>query len=147
MGKAPSPGGNEPHATGKAPDEIRLVLPWSVLVSDNEGSRGLLGDRDGWRARRDAKAEARRLAGEQYQGAPIAEPVEMTVVLWPPDRRQRDAANPVKCLCDALSGVVYVDDYLVAELHVSRRAPDPENARADVLVTRCAAIGAAGGVE
>ena len=59
----------------------------------------------------------------------IAGPVELTVWLWPPDLRVRDADNTLKAIQDALtkSKVVWDDDRQVRALHVyfdELRRPD-----------------------
>ena len=75
----------------------------------------------GWSARAAGVRDA-------YEG-----PVRLTVGLWFPDHRRRDVDNCAKSICDALNGIVYLDDSQVVELTV-RRYVDRERPRADVTV-------------
>lgn len=53
-------------------------------------------------------------------------PVEISIELYPPDRRRRDADNSLKCLLDALThGGLYGDDSQIIRLVVTKREPMP----------------------
>lgn len=55
---------------------------------------------------------------------PLAGPVELTIVIRPPDRRRRDVDNVLKALLDALAhGGAFVDDSQVARLTIERGDP------------------------
>ncbi len=54
--------------------------------------------------------------------ASFSSPVSMTVDLYPPDRRKRDADNPIKALWDALQNAgAITDDSLVKTYTVTMR--------------------------
>lgn len=53
---------------------------------------------------------------------PLTGDLEMTVELFPPDRRRRDMDNTLKALQDSLQhGKVYEDDCQISVLHMFRR--------------------------
>lgn len=66
-------------------------------------------------------------------GAPRP-PYRLTIELWAPDRRRRDADNGVKCLQDSLLKATGHDDAEVIELHVVKRGIDRMQPRADVTL-------------
>jgi crossover junction endodeoxyribonuclease RusA len=49
--------------------------------------------------------------------------VDLTVRLFPPDKRRRDIDNILKCLLDALQGSIYENDSQVWHLDLTRREP------------------------
>jgi len=57
----------------------------------------------------------------------------LTVTLFMPDKRRRDADNCVKSICDGLNGVLWDDDAQVVELRV-RKDYDKEEPRSEVVV-------------
>ena len=53
-------------------------------------------------------------------------PVQLELLLYPPDRRRRDADNSLKALCDALEkGGAYEDDSQIVKLTVEKKDPVP----------------------
>lgn len=53
---------------------------------------------------------------------PLAGPLDLEVIVYPPDRRRRDIDNLQKALLDALAhGGAYHDDSQIARLTVERR--------------------------
>ena len=63
----------------------------------------------------------------------VGGPYSLTVHLHLPNRRRVDADNCLKTIADALNGVVWDDDAVVVELHVTK-AIDRENPRAEVEI-------------
>lgn len=61
-------------------------------------------------------------------------PYRLTIDLWAPDLRRRDADNGVKCLQDALIKGTGRDDAEVVVLHVEKRGVDRMHPRADVTL-------------
>ena len=62
------------------------------------------------------------LAGSGLE--PLTGPIEMSLVLYPPDRRRRDADNSLKAVCDALEKAgAYEDDSQIVKLTVEKRRP------------------------
>ena len=59
--------------------------------------------------------------------------MRLTVQLWFPDRRRRDADNAAKTIMDALNGIAWGDDSQVAELTVTRQV-DRHRPRAVITV-------------
>lgn len=95
------------------------------------------------------EAAARVLEGREW--ALLEEPFKLTVSAWWPalssgPKRLRverpkgtkpDADNVAKCVMDALNGVLWRDDSLVAELVVRKRFAEPSApARVEVLLER-----------
>lgn len=74
-------------------------------------------------------ASFRRPSGWPYRD-PDAE-FALTLRIFHKDRRRRDNDNCVKTIKDALNGIAYVDDYLVAESHTYREI-DRENPRVEI---------------
>lgn len=106
-----------PAAPRSAPETARplaatpIVLPWAVLVGDND-RHGVIGGRILLTVRyRSALAAATLYAQRQWRPrAAFTGPVHVTATFHEPDRRRRDIANLTKLLGDALTGVAYVDD-------------------------------------
>ena len=63
-----------------------------------------------------------------------APPYGLTIELYAPDLRRRDADNGVKCLQDALLRGTGRDDAEVVSLHVFKRGVDRYHPRADVTL-------------
>lgn len=62
------------------------------------------------------------LAGLETQ--PIAGPIELEIVVFPPDRRRRDIDNVQKALLDALeAGGAYEDDSQIVRLTIEKGKP------------------------
>jgi len=93
---------------------IRLTLPWAVLASTNDRVNRV-GDRLRLtRHYRKAKEAARALVAAQTRSEPVLDgPVEVRLRFWVPDQRRRDPDNLLKLIHDALSGIVYHDDYQI----------------------------------
>lgn len=67
--------------------------------------------------------------------APFEGPLEVTVLLYPPDKRRRDIDNVLKALQDALQNAgVYVDDCQIQTLHVFKKEVQKPNGLAVVTV-------------
>lgn len=57
---------------------------------------------------------------------PIDGPMEIRVLLYPPDRRRRDIDNTQKALLDAMQHAgLYEDDYQISKLTIERHEPCP----------------------
>lgn len=115
---------------------IRLRLPWSLLVSDNE-KYGVINGRMLITSRyRQAKAtiaaRARDLIGEVE---PARHPVALEALVWVPDNRPHDVPNFGKCVHDALEGVVYVKDSWLHGAHWKRAGVDVDSPRAEITIT------------
>lgn len=72
-------------------------------------------------------------------------PYRLTVELWAPDNRRRDADNGVKCLQDALLKGTGRDDAEVTVLLVVKRGVDRMHPRADVTLEHTPAAAAEAG--
>lgn len=67
---------------------------------------------------------------------PFRCPVELSIELYPPDRRRRDADNSLKCLLDAFThGGLYEDDSQIYRLVVTKREPMPPDGMAFIRIT------------
>lgn len=71
---------------------------------------------------------------KMLQGELGSPPYRLTIHLWAPDRRRRDADNGVKCLQDALLKCTGHDDAEVVELIVRKLGRDVLAPRADVTL-------------
>ncbi|MFP6591226.1 MAG: RusA family crossover junction endodeoxyribonuclease [Candidatus Latescibacterota bacterium] len=60
--------------------------------------------------------------------------VRVVLRLFVPDRRRCDLDNCAKAVLDGLSGIAFVDDSQVADLHVTRSI-DADNPRAEIEVS------------
>lgn len=75
---------------------------------------------------------------QQGRPRPPAEPLALTLLVHPPDRRRRDLDNALKAAQDSIARGLGVDDSLISELHVWRCSPSPPDGR--LLVTVRAAV-------
>lgn len=101
--------------------EITLRLPWPPSVNHYycHSRKGVFLSADGKRFRKRTVA----LLGPRE---PLLGPLKLSVELYPPDKRRRDADNSLKSVQDALQhGNLYRDDCQIYELHVYKHAPHP----------------------
>jgi Holliday junction resolvase RusA-like endonuclease len=136
--------GTKPVSLGTLPfDEpapigpVKIVLPWSSLLADNR--KYASNDDSVWTTKeyRAAKAKAVESITQQLPDGwtPIAVPVAFRLVFIEPNRqRRRDILNYQKLVCDALKGLVYVDDSLIDDHHWTRGIPDIDRPRAEITV-------------
>lgn len=120
---------------------MKIVLPWSVLVSDNE-KYGLLKTKTGGRITlkplyRLAKRRGAEIARDMWGDAPpFTGPVVFRGVLIEPNRRERrDIVNYGKLVQDVLKGVAYVDDSQIDVADWIRGAPDIDAPRLEITIT------------
>ncbi len=119
---------------------IRIVVPWSALVSDNDhyvpvvtaGGKAKLILDDKYR---EAKRKTRELAQQAMHGnVPIRTPLRLHVEVWVPDNRTHDSGNFMKCLKDAMALVVYRDDKLLHDERIIRMGVDVDRPRAELTI-------------
>lgn len=111
-----------------------IVLPWAVLVSDNQ-RHGLMHGRIILTSKyRTALAAASLVARSQWRQPALAGRVALGITIYFPDKRRHDIGNHVKAIQDALSQVVYEDDSQIDELMVQRGVIDAANPRAEIEV-------------
>jgi hypothetical protein len=119
---------------------LRLTLPWSHLVSDNDKYTPAL--RDGRAVLvltpeyREAKRQTRQLAERKLgDAAPVAFPLSIEARVWVPDNmRAHDVCNFAKCCHDALEGVVYTKDRWLYRTAWNRAGVDVDAPRAEILI-------------
>lgn len=58
-------------------------------------------------------------ARQQHRGRPLEGALAVEIELWWPDRRNRDIDN-VKALLDALTGILWLDDGQITDLHLMK---------------------------
>lgn len=83
-----------------------------------------------------AKANKEAMAWEvlsQYRGGPLEGPLELSIALWWPTKRNHDVDN-VKGLIDSLTGILWLDDGQIESLHV-RKGHDKANPRVELLLS------------
>lgn len=62
-------------------------------------------------------------------------PVELSIELYPPDNRRRDADNSLKCLLDTFThGGLYDDDSQIIRIVVTKREPMPPEGMAYIRI-------------
>jgi crossover junction endodeoxyribonuclease RusA len=107
-------------------------LPWPPSVNHyyrHVGAKVLI-SRDGRKYREMIVSRFRSDNVETFRG-----PVELSIELYPPDNRRRDADNSLKCLLDAFThGGLYEDDSLIRRLVVTKREPMPPDGMAYIRI-------------
>ncbi|OQA74507.1 MAG: Crossover junction endodeoxyribonuclease RusA [Lentisphaerae bacterium ADurb.Bin242] len=107
-------------------------LPWPPSVNHyyrHVGAKVLI-SRDGRKYREMIVSRFRSEGVETFRG-----PVELSIELYPPDNRRRDADNSLKCLLDAFThGGLYEDDSLIRRLVVTKREPMPPDGMAYIRI-------------
>ncbi|HEX3945023.1 MAG TPA: RusA family crossover junction endodeoxyribonuclease [Rhizomicrobium sp.] len=71
-------------------------------------------------------------ARSQYRGKPLTGDLTVKVSLYWADRRKHDIDN-IKSLLDALTGIVWIDDGQIVELH-TRKAFDKAKPRVEISI-------------
>lgn len=144
FGQLTTPDQREQHAALVAdpppPGVVKLRLPWSSLVSDND--RWAPAVRDG-RAilllTEDYRAGKKRIVAVSeavMNGQPaIKTPLRFEALVWVPDNRRRDVVNFGKMVLDSLSGIVYADDSQLYDVRWLRAGVDVDAPRADITIT------------
>lgn len=115
-------------------EPFRFVLPYppsannfKVPIATRFGVRFVLS-----KAAREYKARTKKLL-QQHTAAPLTGSVALTLNVYRP-RAVGDTDNSVKLTQDALTGVAFVDDEQVTQLHVYRH-DDKKNPRVEIKVT------------
>lgn len=102
---------------------VTLELPWPPSVNHyyrHVGPRVLI-SREGRNYR---EVVANRIKAEGIKK--LMGDVEVSIHLYPPDKRRRDVDNVLKCLLDTLTaGELYEDDSQIKTLHISKFEPMP----------------------
>ncbi len=127
---------------------FRIVIPWSLLCSDNEKDVGSLTMRNGkpiprkvmsarYKTAKNAVADkAAIIAG---RSSPVTIPLAMHVEVWLPPSRRNDALNFAKCVNDALEGIVYANDNQLHDSRWIRKGVDIDSPRAEITITALSA--------
>lgn len=130
----------------KAPIEwpFRLLLPWSLLVSDNDREepyiahteQGIRPARRKTKRCKEAQAKIAQLAkGKLGDVEPATVPLEITARVWVPNNQLRsDVQNFAKATHDALEGIVYANDNLLYWNHWLRVGVDVDAPRAELTI-------------
>jgi Holliday junction resolvase RusA-like endonuclease len=123
---------------------VRLLLPWSHLVSDNERKEPyVVQTAAGPRARMRLTAKyaaalekvanvARNKIGD---AAPFTGPLAIRGLVYVPDERPHDVSNFEKLTHDALEGVLYTNDRWLHDVHWTRAGVDVDAPRAEITIT------------
>lgn len=125
---------------------MRLTLPWTYLVSDNDRHGAVIVPLPGGKlipklildARyREAKTKIRALARLTANGAePVNIPLRLHARVWVPDRKRvYDVVNFAKGTHDALSKAIYVDDQWLHDARWTRAGVDVDRPRAEITIT------------
>jgi crossover junction endodeoxyribonuclease RusA len=103
---------------------IEMTLPWPPTVNHiwKRGKRGMYLTDKGKDFYRDAVA----VIHSQVSMSMLTERLDVTIDLYPPDRRKWDIDNRTKCVLDACTRAgVWEDDELIDRLVVERHERDP----------------------
>ena len=124
---------------------VRILIPWSYLVSDNERKEPYLvqdGGRVVARMRLSRKyANALSAIGQLARNKvgecePYAGPLAIEVRVWVPgNSAHHDIANFCKLVHDALERVVYRNDTWLHDIHWRRCGVDVDAPRAEISLT------------
>jgi hypothetical protein len=119
---------------------VRLTLPWSTLISDNDKFRAMLrGDQAIMvikRPYREAGERIHQLATSKLGGAQLAaEPLQAIARVWFPDNNVRDMTNWSKLVFDSLEGAVYENDRWLHRVIWERAGVDVDAPRAELTIT------------
>jgi hypothetical protein len=127
---------------------LRLVLPWSSLVSDNDkygvamrgnGSNAhpILLLKPEYRRAKDAanKRAVEAMTVEGVRLEPLTQPLALVARVWVPDNRPgHDVANFAKCAHDAFERVVYAKDEWLHDVRWIRAGVDVDAPRAEIEI-------------
>jgi Holliday junction resolvase RusA-like endonuclease len=115
-----------------------IRIDFAHLKGDNHR---LMPVRFGQRARqvtstpyRNAKAACALLIRQQWGQPPLGGELSVVARFWFPDRKRRDPLNYAKLICDAMSGIVYVDDVQLADSRFIRVGYDKHNPRVELVI-------------
>lgn len=127
---------------------IRITLPWSHLVSDNDkyGAtiRGTMGSyhpklilsakyREAKAATQKKAREAMTVEGSRFD--PLARPLSLYARVWVPDERPHDVANFAKCCHDGIEKIVVANDRWLYRVVWERAGVDVDAPRAEIEIT------------
>lgn len=85
---------------------------------------------------RQAKESAEYHIKSQWRGMEmLTGPLQLVALCYFPDKRKRDAVNISKMVCDAMNGLVYVDDSQIEDERWIKAGIDKENPRAELSIT------------
>lgn len=119
---------------------VRLSLPWSALVSDNDRYTVHGGRLHLTKPYRAARKAIKKRAGDLMAGAaPVGVPLRLEARVWVPDERPHDCCNFAKGVADALQHVVYTTDRWLYDTRWIRAGVDVDAPRAEILITPHAA--------
>ncbi len=88
---------------------------------------------------REARAYQERMKTYAVGATPLDGPVKLTIRVYRP-RKTGDWDGTIKPLCDALQGVLYLDDAQIVEAHVFR-LDDKVNPRVEVTIEGVVDVG------
>lgn len=123
---------------------VRLTLPWSHLVSDNDKVHARLITRHGkphainviTREYADAREKIAGLAKAVVGDAePVAIPLRIRAAVYMPDERPHDLSNFCKLVHDALERVVYANDRWLYHVDWIRAGVDVDAPRAEIRIS------------
>jgi Holliday junction resolvase RusA-like endonuclease len=116
---------------------VRLTLPWSSLVSDNERYGVINGKLLLTSAYRRGKGLVRDLARETLGEIALADyPLSLEARVWVPDEfHAHDVCNFAKAVHDALQGVLITNDRWLWDTRWIHAGADIDAPRAEVTIT------------
>lgn len=117
---------------------VKIVLPWSTLVSDNDRLGVMNGQKIKTKVAREAMKRIRSIAEsavpEGFRAA--AYPVALEAkVYFPRNSAVGDAPNFAKHVHDSLEGIVYQNDRWLYDARWRRAGSDIDHPRAEITIT------------
>jgi Holliday junction resolvase RusA-like endonuclease len=115
---------------------VRLILPWSYLISDNRKYGVIEGKLILTKDYRRCKGLIHDAAKTKLAGAlPVAIPLSLEARVWVPDDiKAHDVCNFAKAAHDALEGVVYTKDRWLHDVRWIRAGVDVDGPRAELRI-------------
>lgn len=118
------------------PMPLRVRIPWSALVSDNDKytvAHGKLVLTDPYRAAKKAIGNA---GADAMGGFPHLDgPLSLTARVWMPDNRPHDLTNFCKVVHDGLEKVVYRADSQLYDVRWIRAGVDVDAPRCELTIS------------
>lgn len=118
---------------------IRLVLPWSALISENRrfcarASRIFMTAQYKAARERIVRVARAAMSVEDWAFQPLAIPLALTARVWFPDNRIHDAPNFAGATHNALKKIVFVDDQWLHRATWERAGVDVDRPRAEIEI-------------
>jgi Holliday junction resolvase RusA-like endonuclease len=118
---------------------VRLVIPWSALVTDNAKFRAAIRGAKPCMVILQPYAQARQRIAQLAQlamngSAPVSVPLAFVGRVFMPSQRRIDPSNCAKLVQDALNKIVYADDAWLYDVRWLNAGVDVDAPRAEITI-------------